>query len=480
MKKIVAFLLIFLVFSSCKKLEDLNKNVKDPTSVSGESLFTGAQKALFDEMVTPNVNRNIYRLVMQYWVETTYFDESNYDLTTRTIMDNQWNIMYRDVMKDFQEAGKVITNTTYLPSESPDQKQNRIAIADVMMVFTYSTCVETWGNVPYSEALDDNIILPKYDDGLTVYKDLISRLNADIGILGKNPAAGSLGSADNMYNGDVSLWLKFANSLKLHMGLLLADVDAAFAQTAVEEAVAAGVMTSNADNAKIVYLSAQPNNNPVNENLVNSGRNDFVAANTLVDLMNTLNDPRRPFYFNINGETYTGGVPGASNDYAQFSHPSSKICEATFEGTIFDYSQTEFLLAIAAARGWNVGGTVEDHYNKAIGSSIVYWGGTVDDAVAYISQPAVFYTSATGDWKQKIGTQMWIALYNRGFEAWTQFRMLDYPQLVAPPDALSGFPMRYPYPIAEQTLNGANWSAAVDESLGGDDVVETKLFWDKN
>ena len=65
MKKIIAFFLILLVFASCKKLEDLNKNIKDPTSVSGESLFTNAQKALFDIIMTPNVNRNIYRLVTQ-------------------------------------------------------------------------------------------------------------------------------------------------------------------------------------------------------------------------------------------------------------------------------------------------------------------------------------------------------------------------------------------------------------------------------
>jgi len=95
----------------------------------------------------------------------------------------------------------------------------------------------------------------------------------------------------------------------------------------------------------------------------------------------------------------------------------------------------------------------------------------------------VSYQTAAGDWKQKIGTQMWIALYNRGFEAWTQWRLLDYPQLVAPPDAESDNglpPLRYPYPISEQTLNGANWAAASALLPGGEDVMEAKLFWDKN
>jgi hypothetical protein len=475
MKKIIAFFLIFLVFSSCKKLEDLNKNIKDPLTVSGESLFTGAQKNLFDQMVTPNVNLNIYRLIAQYWTETTYTDESNYDLTTRTIMDGQWDAMYRDVLKDFTEGSKIITATSYPVTENVNVKQNKLAVTEVMIVFTFSTCVETWGNVPYTKALDINNVLPAYDDGLTVYKDLIARLDAAIQKMKADPAAGSFGSADNMYHGDVGMWLKFANSLKLHMSLLLADVDAAYAQP-LAEAAATGVIASNAENAKIVYLGSQPNNNPVNDNLVLSGRNDFVAANTIVDMMDSLADPRLPFYFTKAGGVYVGGIYGASNDFTQYSHVAAKIQEPTFEGTIFDYAQTEFLLAIGAARGWNMGGTAEEHYNKAIRASIEYWGGTTAEADTYIANPLVAY-SAT-DWKKSIGNQMWLAFYNRGFEAWTQWRMLDFPLLVAPVDALSDIPVRYPFPIEEQTLNGANYTAA-SAAIGGDDV-STKLFWDKH
>ncbi len=91
MKNIVAIFLVFLLFSSCTKLEDLNENIKDPAEVSGESLFTGAQKYLADQMVSPNVNMNIFRLFAQYWTETTYVDESNYDITTRPIPQNHWN-----------------------------------------------------------------------------------------------------------------------------------------------------------------------------------------------------------------------------------------------------------------------------------------------------------------------------------------------------------------------------------------------------
>jgi len=94
-----------------------------------------------------------------------------------------------------------------------------------------------------------------------------------------------------------------------------------------------------------------------------------------------------------------------------------------------------------------------------------------------LANPKVAYSTAEGNYKHKIGLQSWIALYNRGFEAWTQWRRLDYPKLVAPPDALSDIPTRIIYPIPEQTLNSVNYKAA-SAAIGGD-AVTTKLFWDK-
>jgi hypothetical protein len=465
MKKIIAILLVFLVLTSCKKLSELNQNIKDPSVVSGESLFTGAQKNTFDQMTTPNVNLNIYRLIAQQWTETTYTDESNYDLTTRTIPDNQWDVQYRDILKDLDEAAKVIKGTTYLASENPAVKTNKLAIVEVMMVYNYSVLVETFGNIPYTQALNIDNVLPKYDDGLTVYKDLLTRLNAAIGNM--NPAHGSFDAADNMY----------ANSLKLHMGMVLADVDAALAKTTVE-AAAPGAINSNSVNAAVTYLTSQPNANPVYDNLVASGRHDFVPTSILIDTMNAMNDPRRPYYFTQVAGAYVGGVYGASNDFTAFSHVADRIQLPEFEAMIFDYSEVEFLLAEAVERGFAVGGTAADHYNKAIEASILYWGGTPAEVTAYLAEPKVAYATATGDYKYKIGTQQWIAYYNRGFEAWTEFRRLDFPKLVAPPDALSAFPVRFTFPIEEQTLNGANYQAA-SSAIGGD-LVTTKLFWDKH
>jgi hypothetical protein len=475
MKKILTILAIFTMLVSCGKLEDLNKNTKDPANVSGESLFTNAQKNLFDQMVNSNVNTNIFRLIVQYWTETTYTDESNYDLTTRTIPDNHWDILYRDVLKNLDESSKVITNTVYAPNESPSVKKNKLAIVEIMAIYSYSILVETFGNIPYTEALNLDNKLPKYDDGLTIYKALLTRLDAAIANI--DQTAESFGKADNMYNGDAAKWYRFANSLKLRMGMLLSDADAAAAKAAVESA-APNAFTSNSDNATLVYLGAAPNTNPIYSDLVASGRHDFVPTSTIVLAMTSVDDPRLPFYFTEYNGGYEGGEPGASNDFYAFSHVADPIQVATFEGMIFDYSEVEFLLAEAKERGFTVTGTAEDHYNTAISASIEYWGGTTAEATAYLSKPEVAYTTASGDWKTKIGMQQWFAYYNRGFEAWTEWRRLDVPVLAPAADALSDIPLRYTYPIAEQTLNGANYTSA-SATIGGDEVA-TKLFWDKH
>lgn len=477
MKKILAILCIIILFSGCKKLEDLNVNTKDPTNVTGESLFTGAQKNFVDQITGTNVNFNINRLIMQYWTEVTYVDESNYDLVTRTIPDNHWDILYRDVLKDLKESARIINETTYSTDPSPKVKSNKLAIIEIMNVYAYSILVETFGNVPYTNALDIENPSPEYDDGLYIYKDLITRLNSAIGTL--DPAWGSFGIADNIYAGDVTQWLKFANSLKLKMGMILADKEPAYAQTVVE-AAAPNVLLSNADNATFVYLSSAPNQNPIYEDLVASGRHDFVPTSTIVDVMNTLSDPRRPFYFTEFGGAYVGGPNGVVSSYGDYSHVADAMQVPTFPAVIMEYAEVEFLLAEAVERGYAVGGTAEDHYNNGVTASITYWGGTAGEATAYLANPAVAYPTAGATWQEKIGNQMWIALYNRGFESWTYWRKYDFPVLTPAPDAVAEadgkVPVRFTYPIAEQTLNGNSYSSA-SSAIGGD-FLYTKLFWD--
>jgi hypothetical protein len=222
-----------------------------------------------------------------------------------------------------------------------------------------------------------------------------------------------------------------------------------------------------------------------------------------VNEMNLKNDPRMKFYFTTvdtiaydqyeKGEpakdakpldtltVYVGGKYGFSNTYADFSHVGDKLIAPAFEGMLMEYSEIAFLLAEARERGFTVPGTAEDHYKNAIKASILYWGGKEADADAYLLQPSVAYATAGADYREKIGTQKWISLFNRGWESWVEWRRLDYP-LLSPPSgegitSALKIPVRMIYPVSEQTLNGGQWELAAGK-LGGDSP-DNKLFWDR-
>ena len=474
MKKYIIILSLFSLAACTKDISRFNEQTKSPGVVPAPTLFSNAVRALTDALASTNVGVNVYRLVVQHWATTTYQDEPNYDFSTRNIPQVWWGRLYRDVLVDLKEAKRIIAADVTLADAT---RKNQTAIADIMQVYTYNILVNTFGDIPYTEALDFNMINPKYDDAKTVTDDLFTRLNADIAALSVT-AAGFDKNSDLVYGGSVAGWIKFANALKIRMAMVITDVDAAKAKTAVEEADQKA-FSSSSDNAVFLYMKTTPNTNPIWVDLIQSNRQDFIAGAPLVNKLKAVNDPRLSLFFKPNDAgVYEGGTLGSNNTFSNYAKVGDRVTAPDFPALLLDYVETEFYRAEAVERGFAVTGSAATHYNNAIRASILYWGGTDAMADTYLSRPDVAYATAAGNYKEKIGTQKWIALNNRGYEAWLEVRRLDYPKLVVPTTAKSGFPNRFAYPSNEQTLNKANYTSAAAK-VGGD-KVETKLFWDKN
>ncbi len=479
---IILIVLSALLTSCTKKFEEYNTDVKNPATATGEALFSRAELALVDQITTPDVNLNVLELFAQYWTETTYTDEANYNIVNRTIPDNTFQQYFvgnvskqGGFLQDFKEATRLINLESSSATADAGVIANKLAVIELLNVYAWQNLVDIFGNIPYSQALDINNISPVYDDAATIYQDLIKRVDAAQSSL--NAASGSFGNADLIYGGDVAKWKLFANSLKLKLGITLSDVNPTLARSTVEAAVTGGVFASADDNAYLNYLGAV-HTNPIYTIIVTSGRDDFVPANTIIDLMNSLSDPRSAAYFTTFGGIYSGGIYGHSSPFTQYSHIAPAILDPTFHGMLLTYDEVLFYEAEAAARGFSVGGAAADLYSAAITASILSWGLTPVDAAAYLAQPTVAYATATGTWQQKIGTQAYIAFYTRGLLGWTEWRRLDYPILNLPPTISSygEIPKRYTYPVNEQTLNKANYDAA-SSAIGGD-LQTTKIFWD--
>ena len=464
-----AFAMIGL--SSCTKdIDRFNENIKNPAEVPADMLYTNAVRNMTDALASSNVNLNPFRFAVQHWAATTYQDEPRYEYATRNIPTGWWTRFYRDVLTDLKRAKEVVATENV----NDNIKANKTAMIDIMEVQAWYVLVTSFGDIPYSEALDANNLFPKYDDDAAIFADLFTRLSADIAALDEAyPGIGS--SNDIYYGGDIAAWKKFAYSLNMKMAITIADVDNATAKSVIE-ASNAHAFESNDDNATFNYLSAPPNTNPLWADLVQSGRKDMVGANTLINKMLELNDPRLPQYFGTVDGAYVGGVVGQNNTFATTSKPSDLITDPTHPYYLLTYSEIEFIRAEAIERGYSIPGTAAEHYENAIEANIILWGGTQAEADAYLAQPSVAYATATGDWKNKIGTQKWIALYDKPFDGWVEYRRLDAPTLPAVSGAVTGFPNRFLYPSSEGQLNPSNYAAA-GSAIGGDEV-ETKLFWD--
>jgi len=517
--------------SCTKNFEQINTDIKHPADVPGNSLFTGALLNLADQVSNTNVNRNVWKLFAQYWTETTYTNEANYDVVNRRIPDNLFRTYYNDVLKNLEDAKAKIEAEEALTEDAKVNKQNRLAIIELVEAYAYQRLVDMFGNIPYTEALDPNNAHPKYDDALTIYNDLIKRVETALGQL--NAGAPSFGEADLVYGGNTASWAKFGHSLLVKLGATLIDVDQTKAVDLVQNNYA-DAFAGNSDNAELAYLSSTPNTNPLYEDLVLSGRADFVAANTIVDIMNTLADPRIFDYFshpvsiafkvdvNDDGEItayhdsvytqsmflfydldkdgsidsstyksapwtlavsdtaydiyrYDGGPYGYSNSYGNYSHPGARFYDPTFPAVLLSYDEVTFYAAIVANKaGVTVDGkSAADLYAAAIQASFDWWG--AGDASAYIA------ANPLSD--ENLATQAWLAAYSRGLVGFTFWRLLDAPTFNKPESpaqgvADDGLPRRMTYPVNEQTLNADNYQAA-SSAIGGD-LLKTMLFWDKN
>ncbi|MCK0159200.1 SusD/RagB family nutrient-binding outer membrane lipoprotein [Allomuricauda sp. F6463D] len=472
MKNYYIIILVALFFSCSEDLEEMNVDIKNATEAPAENFFNNAVKNLSDTMSGINYGANgnpfnTTRLLVQQISSVTYNEGTTY------YSNFTWDEVYMDILNNLKQASDVIESSESLTPENA----NQLAIIEIVEVYTFSKLVEGFGDIPYSQALDVDNISPEYDDQEVIYADLLARLTTAISALDEAQASWS---QDILYGGNVSNWKKFASSLLLQMGMRVIDSNPTLGLDAVTTALP-NIFTSNADIAEIEHLGSQPNTAELYTDLAVGNRRDFVACEPFVDYMNSLDDSRRSVYFQpVDGteDVYLGSPSGLVVGYFDYSRYGTLFYQPTTPVILLDYATIEFLLAEAAERGIAGVTDAEEHYNNAIRASFEYYG-LGDDADAYLATPDVAYTTAPGTWEEKIGMQKWVALFNQGLEAWTEYRRLDYPTLEAPPESfVPTVPVRLTYPISEQTLNRANYDNAAT-AVGGD-VLTTKLFWDVN
>jgi hypothetical protein len=447
-------------------------------------------------------------------------DLSQYNIRTTSYQTN-WDIFYlaAKAFDDIQQAS------------STPQQAITFGIAKIMKSYIFQNLVDCYGDVPYSQAFKGaSNLKPAYDKQQTIYEDLIVQIDAGIAALKGAPADAIIptGSQDIMYAGNVTKWIKFANTLKLRILIHQADMTGRTAYITSKISAITGGYIGAGEGAMVNpgYIHSATKANPTwmafynadgTDSHVDGGFNYYSANEDILDY--TWNNANfgdfRAFslysyygnylmkgnYFGVGNQlppaacsgigTGDVGVPLATF-VAGYSYDKSAIILSDFESL--------FLQAEAAQRGLiGVPADASTYYYAAIKANFNYLGltsntwskvfltgaaATVSDYQNFVTQnagdPNFDFSAATAANKLNlILTQKWISLSgNTPVEIWTDYRRTGFPNFLHfttdPAKQNATPPIRLLYPQREISTNGDN-VPTIGRSTK--ELFTAKIFW---
>ena len=286
---------------------------------------------------------------------------------------------------------------------------------------------------------------------------------------------------------DLSVWIRFANSLKLRMAIHMSKVEPATAKQWAEEAVAGGVIENTTDEIGL-FPSLLGGTHQLAEI---TGWNDIVMGASFINLLQNLDHPYMKYLFTKNsialekskqavsgtsapavtpkGSVYVGMRNGVTPGIDQTADTNPYVGYSMLDRTYFaecnpplylmKVSEVNFLRAEGALRGWNMGGTAQSFYEQGIRTAyledrnfpIKKYVNYVDDYLNVVAPKGIAYVDPQGltpdmpsvtkigvKWNEgdsketkleKIITQKYIASFPYSYESWVDLRRTGYPKL---------------------------------------------------
>lgn len=475
-----------------KKIGDfgnINQDPGRPTTPVPSALLANVTSGLGNWIFDGNYYRNtsVPAMYAQYLSQTQYTEESQYlpvnynwtvyyagstngtGLARTNLMDLQTIINYNTDEKTKDEAAKSGSNA------------NQIAVARILKAYLFWIITDQYGDIPYTGTLqgDPNIA---YDSQKDVYADLLKELKE----AASGFDAGDMPQGDLLFSGNKAQWVKFANSIRLLMALRMSVVDPTTGKAEFNDALNAGVIEDNADNAVINYPGGSfPN--PFYEYYNVIQRKDISPSEFFVNTLKNMGDARLSMF----ASSDIGFPYGLSRDDAtnwSDGHPGWAFVMSpeyynNDQSPMFLITAAHIWLARAEAAlyGWTAEDVATD-YSNGIEDSWKQWGvynGT--DFATYMAKTGVSLTGTTEQMKEKVILQRYIAFYPDGKQGWAIWRKTGLPVLTPAPGTSTGIPGRYPYGNDEINLNPTNEKAAAAKySVGGEDnSMFAKLWWAK-
>ena len=412
------------------------------------------------------------------------------------------------------------------------------AVALIIQAYVGHETTDFYGSIPFNDWRNVKRDPPlTYEKGYDVYLQIFDDLAEAIAILKeRQPSQDELTrieDGDPIYTlarGDWRRWVKFANSIRLRMAMNIVKYNAALAQQMAEASVndEIGVFDEKKGDLYDFGYYAENSTHPVY--FISVSWLDTRLGASLENILKKHDNPLLGAWFNRNSNpinTSTGVFSGIAanqdwvgirqgvaminksnekNGYGPFSTPTSvveRMCKAYLKRT-----EVIFLRAEGALRGWNMGGTASEFYERGIRLAFEESGITDEITIQnYLNLEKakdVDYTDpyAPGNsikgrmtigvkWDEsdsnevkleKLITQKYVAIFPQGAEAWTTFRRTGYPRLF--PVKLNNMPgvdtelQIRRIPIVETTNNKDEINNSMVPAMGGPNNGGTRVFWD--
>lgn len=381
-----------------------------------------------------------------------------------------------------------------------DKNPVRMAQAKIWQVYMFSLITDCYGDIPYSEAFESNT--PKFDTQEAIYNDFFAKLDESIKSLKDNQSKGfaTFGNADVLYKGDVTSWIRFANSLKLRLAMRLTNVDPTRAKALVASIPQNELIATLDQSAKVMM---EKKTSAVTHHTKNPlgfiyAWNEVRASETMMNklkLGNGIIDPRMYRYFEPNKQgQYVGLKNGQdrqllSQNLASYKDnycnigPAYNSQDNDLPLYLLTPAEVNFLLAEAAQRGY-IAGNAAEFYENGIKASMAQFEVTKTEGItqanidAFLKAPEVAYQAGKG--LEQIMTQKWVAFYTNSAQAWMDMRRTGFPVPAKPVVTFPGneqLPRRMQYSTSEANYNRLQYEAAV-QRMGGDGQY-TRMWWDK-
>lgn len=241
-----AFMTTGVAMTSCSDdtLSNINTDKTKVSNLDPNAQLTTALLQTYGDFSLMDTYRNYITGFTQHlaggWNVTNYAG-SNFaeDDISRRIWDRYYEISIKNLVDAIHKS---------------EDKPNLNAALRIHRVYLTAVLADIYGDVPASEAglgYIAGISTPKYDTVEELYNWFFEELTACEALLGTGTDNIS-GDVTSM-GGDVAQWKKYANALRMRYAMRISDVNPQKAQDEFEKAVAAGAISSAADDAYIKY-----------------------------------------------------------------------------------------------------------------------------------------------------------------------------------------------------------------------------------